>query len=67
MLALANDGDMACEHDACLLLTGLLRECAYRIREGAKAAGASAQATSAEGKSRLGIVGVAAKGTGAPR
>ncbi len=38
MLKLSEDGIAGCDDDGCLMLYGILQECAYRIRESAKAA-----------------------------
>lgn len=36
MLALADKGDVESEDDGCMMLFGLLRDCAYRIRREAE-------------------------------
>lgn len=38
MLKLSEDGIAGCDDDGCLVLYGILQDCAYRIRESAKAA-----------------------------
>ena len=36
LLDLADDQASDCGHDKCLILDGILRDCAYRIRKGAE-------------------------------
>ncbi|HWR98893.1 MAG TPA: hypothetical protein VN317_10770 [Candidatus Methanoperedens sp.] len=36
MLVISEQGLAACEDDGCLLLNGMVRECAYRIRDAAE-------------------------------
>lgn len=36
MLVLSEQGLQACKDDGCLLLNGMVRECAYRIRDAAE-------------------------------
>lgn len=36
MVALSKKGFLSCEDDGCLLLNGLVRECAYRLRDAAE-------------------------------
>lgn len=33
LLALVNDDHTECDHDACLLMNGMLRDCALQIRQ----------------------------------
>ena len=35
LLALADGDRNGCEHDACMLLDGVIRDCGWRIRHGA--------------------------------
>lgn len=39
MLVVSEQGLQSCEDDGCLLLNGLVRECAYRIRDAAELEG----------------------------
>jgi len=32
LLKLAGDGDVTCDHDDCLVLDGIIRDCALQIR-----------------------------------
>jgi len=36
MLIISEQGLSACEDDGCLLLNGMVRECAYRLRDAAE-------------------------------
>ena len=36
MLVISEQGFASCEDDGCLLLNGMVRECAYRIRDAAE-------------------------------
>ena len=35
LLSLANEQRSQCEHDACMLLDGVVRDCAWKIRQAA--------------------------------
>ena len=36
MIVVSNKGFVSCDDDGCLLLNGMLRECAYRLRDAAE-------------------------------
>jgi osmotically-inducible protein OsmY len=36
MIVISNQGFLSCQDDGCLLLNGMVRECAYRLRDAAK-------------------------------
>lgn len=36
MLVISEEGFVSCDDDGCLLLNGLVRECAYRLRDAAE-------------------------------
>jgi len=36
MIAVSEEGFVSCDDDGCLLLNGMVRECAYRLRDAAE-------------------------------
>jgi len=32
LMAISNEAEAGCEHDGCLVLFGIIRDCAYKIR-----------------------------------
>lgn len=36
MLVISEEGFLSCDDDGCLLLNGMVRECAYRLRDAAE-------------------------------